>query len=215
VTDVPDPARFSHPRATRAAGQQTRRALLDVAARLFEGRGLAGVSAAEIAREAGVFPSQVTYYFGTKEALFVEAACRSMLHAAAEVERAGAAARSPRDYVRAVVDAALAAPALLTFVEAVLLVRTRPELAPRVRETFERLHVEGERAVAENLAARGWEIRAEPAAEARGYWASIFGVALERAPQAQDVGTASAEAAVELILNLYTDPDRLASNGPP
>jgi AcrR family transcriptional regulator len=69
-------AATSYPRATRAAGQQTRRALLDAGGRLFTERGIAGVSAAEIAREAGAFPSQVTYYFGSKEALFVEAAWR-------------------------------------------------------------------------------------------------------------------------------------------
>src|SRR5262249_52748061 len=57
----------AYPRATRAAGKQTRRALLDAAGSLFAERGLAGVSAAEIARAAGAFPSQVTYYFGSKE----------------------------------------------------------------------------------------------------------------------------------------------------
>ncbi len=200
--------RHAYPRATRAAGQQTRRALLDAGARLFADRGLADVSAAEIAREAGAFPSQVTYYFGSKEGLFVEAACRGVLRAATEVERAGASKRSPRSYVRAVVHTALHSPALLAFVEASLLVRCRADLAPRVRETFARLHSEGERAIAENLAARGWEIRAEPAAEARGFWAAILGVALEGATRSEPFDRASAEAAVDLVLNLYLDPDR-------
>jgi AcrR family transcriptional regulator len=198
----------SYPRATRAAGRQTRRALLDAAGRLFTERGLAGVSAAEIAREAGAFPSQVTYYFGSKEALFVEAACRGVLHAAAEVERAGARTRSPRAYVRAVVQTAVASPDVLTFVEAGLLVRRRPELALLVRDAFARLHAEGERAVAESLVARGWEIRAEPATEARGFWASIFGVAIERAANGEAFDDATAEATVDLVLNLYTEPDQ-------
>jgi AcrR family transcriptional regulator len=201
---VPEPA---YPRATRAAGKQTRSALLDAAGRLFGERGLAGVSAAEIAREAGAFPSQVTYYFGTKEALFVEAACRGVLHAAADVERAAARTRSPRRYVRVLVHTALASPALLSFVEAALLVRGRPDLAPPVRDAFARLHVEGERAVVENLMGRGWEIRATAATEARGFWAAIFGVALERAAVGEAFDEASAEAAVELVLNLYADPD--------
>ena len=96
-------ATHPHPRATRAAGQQTRRALLDAAAPLFTERGLAGVSQADIAQAAGTFPSQVTYYFGSKEALFVEAACRGVLHAATEVERAGERTRTPHTYVRAMV----------------------------------------------------------------------------------------------------------------
>ena len=198
----------AYPRATRAAGRQTRRALLDAASRLFAQRGLADVSGAEIAREAGAFPSQVTYYFGSKDALFVEAACRGVLHAAARAERAGASKRSPRSYVRAVVHTALDSPALLSFVEAAVLVRGREELAPRVRETFERLHTEAERAIAESLAARGWEIRAAPAAEARGFWAALIGVALEEATRSTPCEPASAEAAVDLVLNLYLDPDR-------
>jgi AcrR family transcriptional regulator len=200
--------RHAYPRATRAAGLQTRRALLDAGTRLFAERGLADVSGAEIAREAGAFPSQVTYYFGSKDGLFVEAACRGVLRAAADVERSGASKRSPRSYVRAVVHTALNSPALLCFVEAALLVRGREELAPRVRETFARLHSEGERAIAENLAARGWEIRAEPAAEARGFWAAILGVAVEGATRGEPFEPASAEAAVDLVLNLYLDPDR-------
>src|SRR3954463_15876402 len=119
---------FDHPRATRPAGQQTRRALLDAAGPLFIAHGLPGVSGAEIARAAGAFPSQVTYYFGSKEALFVEAACRGVLHAAAEAERVGEATRSPRAYVRAVVLAALNSPGVLCFCEAALLVRTRTDL---------------------------------------------------------------------------------------
>jgi AcrR family transcriptional regulator len=207
---VPDAPSRLYPRATREAGRQTRRALLDVASRLFAERGVAGVSAAEIAREAGAFPSQVTYYFGSKEALFVEAACREMLHLAADVERAGARTRTPRGYVRAVVHTALDALALLMFVEAALLVSRRQELAPRVRDTFTRLHLEGERAVVEKLVARGWTIRAKPAAEARGFWAAIIGVALESAVRGETLTPASAEAAVELVLNLYAEAERPA-----
>jgi AcrR family transcriptional regulator len=198
---------FAHPRATRAAGKQMRRALLDAAAERYAGRGLAEVSASEIARAAGAFPSQVTYYFGSKDALFVEMACRGVLHAAAEVERAGARTRTPRSYVRTVVDTVLASPALLNFVEAALLARRNPELAGRVGETFARLHSEGERAIAESLEARGWSIRALPAAEARGFWAVILGVALESAVRGEALNQASAAAAVDLVLNLYTDPD--------
>jgi hypothetical protein len=110
--------------------------------------------------------------------------------------------------VRAIVDTAVGSPALLTFVEATLLVRTRPDLAPRVRETFARLHAEGERAVRENLAARGWQIRTDPAAEARGFWATVLGAALGGAATGR-VERADAEAAVDLVLALYHDPEAM------
>ena len=75
-------------RATRPEGRRTRSLLLDAASRLFREHGLAAVSTADIAAAAGAFPSQVTYYFRTKEALFVEAACREALYAAQAAEDA-------------------------------------------------------------------------------------------------------------------------------
>ena len=125
-----------------------------------------------------------------------------MLHAAAEVERAGASARSPRGYVRAASDRASGAgTADLRRGGAVR--APPPGLAPRVRETFARLHPEAERAVAESLVARGWEIRAAPAEEARGFWAVVLGIALERGVAGRGVDDATAEATVQLVLNLY------------
>lgn len=186
-----------------AAGKETRRAILEVASRLFRERGLSGVSKPDIAQEAGVFPSQLGYYFGTKEALFVEAACRDVLHLASDVEREAARTRTPTSYVRALVRTALDSPALLFFAEAVLLVRNRPELAQSVTNAFERLHNEGERAVGENLIKRGWRIRASAEAEARGFWAAMLGVALEQTAFGSAFRPASAEATVQLVLNLY------------
>jgi len=190
-------------RGRYSAGKETRRTILEVASRLFRERGIAGVSKPEIAGEAGVFPSQLGYYFGTKEALFVEAACRDVLHLASEVERAAARTRTPTSYVRALVRTALDSPALLFFAEAVLLVRTRPELAGRVTDAFDRLHREGERAVVENLVKRGWRIRASAEAEARGFWAAVLGVALEQSAFGVAFRPATAEATVQLVLNLY------------
>src|SRR6185437_15475452 len=91
-------------RATRTAGRKMRSLLLDAASRLFRERGLSGVSIADIAAVADAFPSQITYYFRTKEALFVEAACRDMLYLARAAEAAALQARTPRDYTRALVE---------------------------------------------------------------------------------------------------------------
>jgi AcrR family transcriptional regulator len=190
-------------RAVYAVGKETRRAILEAASRLFRERGIAGVSKADIAAAAGVFPSQLGYYFGTKEALFVEAACRDVLHLASAVERAAARTRSPATYVRALVRTALDSPALLFFAEAVLIARTHPELAVRVSDAFQRLHREGERAVVENLVKRGWRIRTSAEAEARGFWAAVLGVALEQSAFGSAFRPATADATVQLVLNLY------------
>src|SRR5262249_3286599 len=100
VDSAPDrsgPPRHSA-RATRSAGERMRSTLLDTASALFREHGLSGTSITAIAAAADAFPSQVTYYFRSKEALFVEAACRDVLHLAERIEKAAARARTPKAY---------------------------------------------------------------------------------------------------------------------
>src|SRR5881227_621731 len=119
-------------RATRTAGRQMRSRLLDAASRLFRENGLSGVSIADIAEAADAFPSQITYYFRTKEALFVEAACRDVLYVARSAEQSAHLARSPQAYTRALVEAVMAGEGLGFFVEALALTRRRQDLVPLV-----------------------------------------------------------------------------------
>src|SRR6516164_9204278 len=102
-------------RATRTAGQKMHSRLLDVASALFKAHGLNGTSITAIAGASDAFPSQVTYYFRTKEALFVEAACRDMLHIAERAEKAAARARTPKAYARALADSVVGADGLALF----------------------------------------------------------------------------------------------------
>jgi AcrR family transcriptional regulator len=53
---------------------QTRRAISDVATRLFGERGFDAVTVTDVARAAGVAPATVFNYFGTKEELFFDRA---------------------------------------------------------------------------------------------------------------------------------------------
>jgi AcrR family transcriptional regulator len=191
--------------ASRPAGRERRTQLLDAAVELFCARGLAGVSLHEIAAAAGAPPSQVTYYFGSKEALFVEAACRDLLHAGAEVEAAGRRARTRAGYARAVVDTAARSPALGSFIEAMLLVTRRPALAPLVERTLERLHAEAARAVRENLDRRGWAAATTPEVTARAFWATVLGVVIQRRALGAAFDPAIAEAAVRHVLTLYPE----------
>ena len=144
-------------RATRTAGRQMRSRLLDGASRLFKEQGLAGTSIADIAAAADAFPSQITYYFRTKEALFVEAACRDMLYRGARGRAGGAegAARrgnTPARWSRRVT----ATDSVAFFAEALTLTRRRQDLAPLVERTIERLHGEGVRAYAGQIERHGW-----------------------------------------------------------
>src|SRR6266436_7127062 len=158
-------------RATRSAGRQMRSRLLDAASRLFKERGLAAISIAEIAAAADAFPSQITYYFRTKEALFVEAACRDVLYVARAAEQAALQAQTPRDYTRALVETVTATDSVAFFAEALTLTRRRQDLAPLVERTIERLHGEGLRAYSNQIERHGWNTLRDPDATSRRFWA--------------------------------------------
>jgi AcrR family transcriptional regulator len=166
-------------RATRTAGRRMRSLLLDGASRLFKERGLAGTSVSDIAAAADAFPSQITYYFRTKEALFVEAACRDMLYVARAAEQAALRAESPRDYTRALVETVTASDSVAFFAEALTLTRRRQDLAPLVERTIERLHGEGARAYAGQVERHGWRSLRDPDASSRRFWALAVGVMVE------------------------------------
>lgn len=166
-------------RATRSAGRKTRSLLLDAASRLFRERGLSGASISDIAALADAFPSQITYYFRTKEALFVEAACRDMLYVARAAEQAALLANTPRRYTQALVETVTATDAVAFFAEALTLTRRRPDLAPLVERTIERLHSEGLRAYSGQIARHGWRTLRDPDATSRRFWAVAIGVMVE------------------------------------
>jgi AcrR family transcriptional regulator len=195
-------------RATRSAGRQMRSRLLDGASRLFRERGLSGTSISDIAAAADAFPSQITYYFRTKEALFVEAACRDVLYVARSAEQSAHLARSPQAYTRALVEAVMAGEGLGFFVEALALTRRRQDLAPLVERTIERLHAEGLRAYAGEMAAHGWRSLLDPATTAQRFWAVALGVALE----GQALGRSQDQMGAEMLRLLDRQADAAVSH---
>lgn len=192
-------------RATRASGRTTRAALLDAAVTLFADTGLGGVSLSEIATRAGCFPSQVTYYFGDKETLFVEAAGRELLAVRDAVQAAADRARTPNGAVRAMVKAALASPAIPLFADAMLLARRRADLQPIVADAFAALHSRAERGAAAVLSSHHWTMPAGPGTQSRAFWSAIIGIALEKAAVGDEFDTRGAEDTVRAVLALSED----------
>lgn len=176
-------------RATRSAGRKMRSLLLDAASPLFRERGLSGTAITDIAAAADAFPSQITYYFRTKEALFVECACRDLLYLARATEQAALKAKTPREYTRALAETVTASDSVAFFAEALTLTRRRQDLAPLVERTIERLHSEGARAYAGQVERHGWRSLRAPDESSRRFWAVAIGVILEgyamgRSPEA-------------------------------
>jgi AcrR family transcriptional regulator len=182
-------------RATRSAGRRMRSLLLDGASRLFKERGLAGTSISDIAAAANAFPSQITYYFRTKEALFVEAACRDVLYVARAAEQAALRAQTPGDYTRALVETVTATDSVAFFAEALTLTRRRQDLAPLVERTIERLHGEGTRAYTGQMQSHGWRSLRDPEASSRRFWALALGVMVE----GHAMGRSPEELAAEML----------------
>lgn len=166
-------------RATRSAGRKMRSLLLDAASPLFRARGLSGTAITDIAAAADAFPSQITYYFRTKEALFVECACRDLLYLARATEQAAMKARTPREYTHALAQTVTASDSVAFFAEALTLTRRRQDLAPLVERTIERLHSEGARAYSAQVARHGWRSLRAPDESSRRFWAVAIGVILE------------------------------------
>ena len=201
-------AREESERALREPGKRMRSRLLDAAVELFKAKGAAGVAVAEIAAAAGAYPSQVTYYFRTKEALFVEAACREVLYVARQAETAAAGALTGSDYNRRLVETVIGSPGLALFVEALSLTRRRQDLAPLIERTFERLHAEGDRAYGETRHRRGWSEAESAATVARRFWTLALGVALREGATQAPV----ADAVEEMVALLRHDRPPVRSN---
>jgi AcrR family transcriptional regulator len=175
---MPNVRSLAEVRGVREPGKRMRSRLLDAAVDLFKAQGLAGVAVADIAAAAGAYPSQITYYFRTKEALFVEAACREVLYVARQAEEAAARAPTGTSYNRVLVETVVGSPGLALFVEALSLTRRRQDLVPLVERTFDRLHAQGDRAYAETKVKRGWSGGDDPATTARRFWTLALGVTL-------------------------------------
>jgi AcrR family transcriptional regulator len=88
---------------TATKGDKARERVLDAVVEAVAARGLADLSIADIGDAAGMSAGHVMYYFGTKDALFVEALRHSegFLDGArsALLARAGSPTRTLRDYV--------------------------------------------------------------------------------------------------------------------
>ena len=196
-------------RATRSAGRKMRSLLLDAASRLFRERGLSGTSISDIAAAADAFPSQITYYFRTKEALFVETACRDMLYLARATEQAALKTHAPREYTHALAETVTATDSVAFFAEALTLTRRRPDLAPLVERTIERLHGEGARAYASQVERHGWRSLRAPEESSRRFWAIAIGVIVE----GYAMGRAADEMCSELLRALGAQATATADDG--
>ncbi|MGC4935466.1 TetR/AcrR family transcriptional regulator C-terminal domain-containing protein [Gordonia sp. DT30] len=201
-------------RATRDAGKATRDALLRAATEVFTEVGETA-SVAQICARADAFPNQVTYYFGSKEQLFVEVACTAVLRAGRHAEEAAASSATVRDYTRTLVETLLGPQArgVELFTRALLLVPRRTDLRPYITDTLTTLHDRGEAALLDTLVRTGWQLRADIGVEARAFWSAIFGLTVQNAAVANESGAdelgASVADAVTVVFTNMQIPEQV------
>lgn len=111
------------------------------------------------------------------------------MYLARATEQAALKARTPREYTHALAETVTASDSIAFFAEALTLTRRRQDLAPLVERTIERLHSEGARAYAGQVARHGWRSLRAPDESSRRFWAVAIGVILEgyamgRSPEA-------------------------------
>ncbi|KUM42263.1 TetR family transcriptional regulator [Arthrobacter sp. EpRS71] len=163
---------------SQARGHTTRGRILDSAVRLYLASPSAEVSVAAIAADAGVFPNQVTYYFGSKDSLFIHAAFLALLHDAERVEAIGHSAGSPESFRRNMARVALMLPSMPLVVRALAVGTSRPPLAAVVDQHLNLLFRQSERYLGRLLKQRQWDVQRTMLVEIRTFWSAAFGATL-------------------------------------
>jgi AcrR family transcriptional regulator len=152
--------------------------ILERAAALFAERGFDAVNVAQIAAAADAHPNQITYYFGSKDALFVHAAFLLLLRDAERLEPVGRRQRTPEAFCTALARTALALPAVPIAVQAMSITRHRPELRPLAEQGLALLFRQAQRYLTAILEHHDWVIDRPVDTETRTFWSAVLGARL-------------------------------------
>jgi AcrR family transcriptional regulator len=159
-------------------GRSTRYRIIEQTARLYAQRPGAEPSVAQIAAAAGVFPNQVTYYFGSKDSLLVHAAFLGLLHDAEAIESVGFRAADAASFRAEIAQAVLAMPSLPSVASALAAGVSRPALAPVVDKHLDLLLRQSARYLRRLMRERGWGLTRTPEIESRTFWSTALGAVL-------------------------------------
>jgi len=159
-------------------GRSTRYRIIDQTAQLYAKQPGAEPSVAQIAAAAGVFPNQVTYYFGSKDSLLVHAAFLGLLHDAEAIESVGFRAVDAASFRAEIAHAVLAMPSLPSVARALAAGVSRPALAPVVDKHLDLLLRQSARHLRRLMRERGWSLGRTPEVESRTFWSTALGAVL-------------------------------------
>ena len=175
---TPDPKPRTPLEPAQRRGRSTRYRIIEQTALLCAQRPGAEPSVAQIAAAAGVFPNQVTYYFGSKDSLLVHAAFLGLLHDAEAIESVGLRTADAASFRAEIAHAVLALPSLPSVARALAAAVSRPALAPVVDKHRDLLFRQSARYLRRLMRERGWSLARTPEIESRTFWSTALGAVL-------------------------------------
>ncbi|MDE8670610.1 TetR/AcrR family transcriptional regulator C-terminal domain-containing protein [Pseudarthrobacter sp. H3Y2-7] len=187
-------------------GVATRARIRDAASDLFMRAPRNEVSVAAIAAAAGVYPNQITHHFGSKDALFIDAAFALLLRDTARLQIAASRAKSVTAFRSVLARTALLMPSLPLAVSALGIAGDSREVIDPVQRNLDLLFARSERFIRDRTTRHGWSTSPELAREVRTFWSATFGAVL--LSRAGFPGGAS-EVDLASILSLTEDAGRL------
>src|SRR5690625_5717525 len=119
-------------RSYTARGADTRRRIRATAMELFRDREYGDVTVSELAEAAGEYPNQITHHFGSKDALYIDAAFGLLLLDTERLQKAGRRASTPDTLRRVLARTALTMPSTTVVVSALGLARGNPMVQPAI-----------------------------------------------------------------------------------
>lgn len=165
-------------RSRTGRGAETRRRIREAAMALFRERRPADVTVGEIASSAGVYPNQITHHFGSKDALYVDAAFALLLRDTERLQAAGRRASTPDALRRALARTALSMPSTTAVVGALALARGNESVQPVLQNALAVLFRQSDRYLSKELAKHGWTTDQGVERATKTFWSAVFGAVL-------------------------------------
>lgn len=159
-------------------GADTRRRIRDAAMALFRDRRFADVTVSELAEAAGVYPNQITHHFGSKDALYIDAAFGLLLRDTERLQKAGRRASTPDALRQVLARTALTMPSTTVVVSALALARGNHAVQPAVETGLNLLFRQSERFLERALGERGWTTDQGIDRATKTFWSAVFGAVL-------------------------------------
>jgi len=164
--------------AGNVRGRATRSRIRAAAVELFRRFAPEEVTVSQIAKQAGVYPNQITHHFGSKDGLYVDAAFSLLLRDSARLRSLSRRSSSPESFVTGLARTALAVPSTPMVVTALGMGRANAAVHPALAAGMKVLFRQSTHYVEAVLHQKAWHMPKSVEKEVKTFWSMIFGAVL-------------------------------------